>query len=198
MKTKRTFLSSLAAALLVFGLSTSAQAITFDLTEPDPFSLAVSFVVDDTTNAYSLTATGWSTDGQELVIRSSLGMGVVSYLLDDPEVDGFGPDETLRLDLGLDELVLTSATFTSVGSDDDFRLYVNGILQIPSADIPNNGIYVFNPALLGSVFAFTVAGSNDDYKLSSVTFSEVPEPGTLALLGMGLAGFAVRRKRSAA
>ncbi|HQH28777.1 MAG TPA: PEP-CTERM sorting domain-containing protein [Oligoflexia bacterium] len=192
-----------ALCALVFGVAGSANAITFDLTQPVSYTWAPSIQIWDTTGTYMLTATGLVSGSNRNVVRSSSGIGVWSgSILEDPEVDGLGDDETLVLDLGLAQLMLESITFTRVGLDDDFRLIVDSVVQIASADIPGGNIlgtsvsvYQVLPQLLGSVFSLTVPNWNDDYKVSQVTFSgSVPEPMTLALFGVGLVGLGLRKR----
>lgn len=51
--------------------------------------------------------------------------------------------------------------------------------------------------LLGGSLAFNNSSMNDGWGIDSVTVGEVPEPGTLLLMGLGLLGLGVARRRIA-
>ncbi|WP_349556658.1 PEP-CTERM sorting domain-containing protein [Marinobacter sp. NFXS9] len=57
-------------------------------------------------------------------------------------------------------------------------------------------ITLFDSEGLGDV-TFYANASDDGYGIDNVTVGEVPEPGSLALLGLGLAGIGVMRRRKA-
>ncbi|MBE9116004.1 PEP-CTERM sorting domain-containing protein [Lusitaniella coriacea LEGE 07157] len=199
---KKIALATVGTAIATFAIeSKPVQATTFFFSD-FPSSVAPSF--DFSKGDLDLTVTGQSTNGPRNVFQGLFGLGVKGGRFDSPQIDGFGPDETLLLNFDKKVKIL-SATFSRVGRNDDFKLLVDGDTLV-AADIPGGnswdlGIRNFNfrqfsPDNKGFQFGFTVTGKNDDYFLKKVKVKTVPEPATaLGLLSVGALGVISRRKR---
>lgn len=94
--------------------------------------------------------------------------------------------------------------FLNAGATSLVNTGPNNCCITPSGGFAYNGFYTFSNVNAGNTMAFTFGGSNFDSNnvlLGSLTLNQVPEPDTLALLGLalGLAGFgATRRQQKAA
>ena len=204
MTSSKGLMSLLAAGAIFF--ASEASALTFNFTGSS--SNQTSFNVTGDDGITNIPVTGFSTNNgnltQRKVDRTSSGMGVSSGGSDDNQVDGSGDDEILNFVFGSGSYQLVSATFGSVQSDDAFRLYFNGVNQ-GTADIPSNNTYNFAGTYIGTWFGFGVTESDDDFRISALTFNKVqqgggaavPEPSTVALLGLCGLGLIVRRMRAA-
>ena len=58
------------------------------------------------------------------------------------------------------------------------------------------GVIGFTPPLLGTDYTFWIQQTSPQSFGYSMTFVVTPEPGTAALMGLGLLGFAIRRRKS--
>ncbi|MBD2569867.1 MULTISPECIES: PEP-CTERM sorting domain-containing protein [Nostocaceae] len=158
----------------------------------------------------SLVATGTQNSGASRnVYQSILGLGVANnnniLNVGGNQIDGgTGLGETLKLTFTNTAVKLLSATFSRVGSNDSFKLLVDGN-QFIAADIPGGNFldldiskFTFSPSPTGTVFGFTVTDGNDDYLVKYVEVEAVPEPasvlGLLAFGAMG-AGSMIKRKQ---
>ncbi len=141
----------------------------------------------------TLSISAFSTSGPRSIFFGGSGLGVFGGGADDPQLDGLGPDETLRFVFS-SPILLERVRFTLVGSNDDFTLDVDGS-QFASGDLSN----VIDFGANGSTFDFSVLENNDDYKIKKITFTfdteSVPEPGTLFLLSTGLLGAGILTRR---
>lgn len=105
---------------------------------------------------------------------------------------------------------ITGGFYNSIGfymtdpndSGGRFDFNGNGIEfdDIFDSSLPNGQVYyitLFDEAGINN-FSIITNNSDDGYGIDSVTIGRVPEPGTLALLGLGIAGLtAARRKQKA-
>ena len=189
--------------------SSAFAAITFDFTENNGDTLgSLSF----SSGGYDLEAyasNNKEADGNYSAIGSgSYGLTVTNYRYgrygyyrDDNthQIDGSGPDETVTLDFLGEVVKLISATFSFVGSNDDFNLLVNGTQIFADRDPGNSFVSTYNfanlPQYVGSSFGFLADHRSDDFKLKSVTVAYVPEPASITLLGLGLIALAFIRRR---
>jgi hypothetical protein len=108
------------------------------------------------------------------------------------DIDGSGADDFISLVFN-QQVRITGATFGSFSSSDDGELYntTSGTVLVTAFD--TNSIALNS---LGTSFRFQATGTNDAYRLRSVTFVATPEPSTFGLTAAGLMGlWALGRKR---
>ncbi|NJK37187.1 MAG: PEP-CTERM sorting domain-containing protein [Oscillatoriales cyanobacterium RM2_1_1] len=182
------------AALVTVVGGQAAEAVTINFAGGDPANGSVGFS--------DYTTSGLSTAGTQSVVQSANGLGVLGGGLDSPQIDGLGPDETLRLSF-TNKVTLTSIGFARVFDaflpfvgrvNDEFQLFVDGV-SVFSGDIPGGNFLDTATGTLGPIsftgkqFDFTVTDNTDAYFLASVEV--VPEPltilGSLSAVGIGTA-----------
>jgi hypothetical protein len=142
------------------------------------------------------------------------------WLFDNEELDNKQGNDFLAMDFGSSLWDPWSATITSAGSsrflwytipEDDWQIWGSNNLE-PGDGAPwlsggnatlleegsGNGLTDISGARFQYIYiSGEPAGSfngNDDFRVSQVV-GEIPEPGTLALFGIGLVGFGLARRR---
>ena len=147
------------------------------------------------------------------------GLGVYdcrfsNLCLDNPQIDGFGPDEFAIIDFGDLSVEITSITFADWDYNDTFAFGVYEDTEIPAsawireANLEGSpsriSTYNFDSGqLVGSIIGFGADSWHDNFRLQSITFdvvSAVPLPagGLLVLTSLGGLAFMRRRRKSAA
>ncbi len=120
------------------------------------------------------------------------------------------PDEMVIFDFGTEEVLLSSITFSLMGSDDDFDLAIfdGGSTATPasySADVNfgadgRNGWYTYTfsaPVLVGTLFGIGADGASDEFLIASIEVSAVPLPAAGWMLLAGIAGlFGMKRRKT--
>lgn len=193
-------------ALLAFG-ATVAPAATVVYTDRAAFLAAITGAV---TNDFEENGPGTFTnyptgyDGGLYLITSLTGVFTV-----DPDFDGFynwGTGDVLDLETG-DTTITLSPALRAFGFDfgNPTGLPGSGLITINGDDYAQLGQPTFNFFGIvsdGAIGPISInwnggLGIMDNVVFSRIGAAELPTPGTLALLGLGLLAAAARRRRAA-
>jgi len=140
----------------------------------------------------------WATSGDQFWETDSGGTFGISF---SSAISAFGfygtdiGDFSNRLIISLTDISGTVSDFT-VNHSLGLGNYDNALLFWGFQDLGNSytSIAFSNSGYGGDVFAFDDMVIGDNEQICRENCNELPEPGTLLLIGLGLAGFASRRK----
>ena len=157
----------------------------------------IATVAPGTTNGFGRYAISgsnyWEVDaggGGNFHVDFSIGGGIAAFGFYGVDIGDFGGTLTLTLANGSSTVINVPNTVGSNGSTDGSVLYF-GIIGTTAADLFTS--ITFNTSTgQGDVFAF------DNLTIGSLEqVRPTPEPGSLALIGIGLAALALRKRRQA-
>lgn len=126
------------------------------------------------------------------ITTAATGYGVTSSTTDTSAgIDGTGLLDTLTIAF-TNSVRVTAITFGSWDPSDDAGIY-NGATLITTY---NNNTPTATLNSVGTSFQIRAVGGNDDFRIQSITFTEIPEPATLGMAGIAMLGlgFAARKK----
>jgi hypothetical protein len=192
----RKFTAAIVMGAAVLAMSAAAQAAPISQTS---FGVAGGFKLADGTdlgNTNSITITNGGsvvvTSGDPYDLHALVNFGGTGTLKDLPSLTGFTPIMSyLSLTSGVSLDLLSLNIVSRAGGPPGFlNLSGQGVLHAPGFDA-TNGLFSWTGTTTDNLtFSFAVQ--------TSATSNPVPEPISLGLLGLGLAGIAIRRRTKTA
>ncbi len=152
-------------------------------------------------NGVDLTITGAASGSAAAVhINGDSGLGVAGNAV--AEGNRLGVGESLILSFNPGPVTLLRAiTFDTVSNNEpiSFALFVDGILAGTFNDLSADGqafqsVDLTGVNTLGSVFTIQGLVGDEGFRVAGIR-AQMPEPGLLALFGLGLLGMAASRRR---
>jgi len=209
----RRLLSSIAALGMAVMASTSSMAATEPTVRFDFHEFDLSRILDvlqdtasfSTADGLSLTVSPVSSDDDARIAANWSGLGVSVGPLDNPELERMGAGEALLLTFNLPvrltglELAGFSNGLWGVGAESAQLVSGGSTFTLGNGDAKQQGDLTWF-ALDGmpvSRYHLLKPGSDwSDFRLAGLQAAVVPEPGTLGMLTLGLAGIAAVRRRA--
>ncbi|VAW90332.1 hypothetical protein MNBD_GAMMA18-633 [hydrothermal vent metagenome] len=180
--------------VLSIGMVSAANAaiIQYDFTGGSGNYSSIDFTMSGVTVTATATYNGFSNSAN--VSRDNHGLGVRNGYLDSSDIDGLFRNDYLTLTFD-NAVSLLGLDFDHDTSNDEFDLYVDGVNVVYNLETTGGWEEFSFGTYVGNSFTVRANGASDNFVLSGLRVETVPEPALFALMGFGLLGLGVMRRR---